>query len=174
MLVKGAPGFNGHTYRNNRLALRPNDLPITEIEMSSFWWHLVTGCTKICQNDSDEIFIKMTAFPFQWIAETERQLTLPGGVKDWNFDFNIKIVFSGMGFRSNLYNGYSSSYWNGLSPVWYQVIAWTNTFLLSIRLLRTDFSQIRFGIQNSHSRKCLWKCRLQNTWHSVQASISLC
>ena len=34
---------------------------------------------------------------------------------------------------------------NGLSPVWYQAITWTNAALLSIELLGTNFSEIRIG-----------------------------
>ena len=35
---------------------------------------------------------------------------------------------------------------NGLSPIRRQAITWTNTGLLSIKLLETNFSEIRIGI----------------------------
>ena len=63
---------------------------------------------------------------------------------------------------------------NGLSPVRRQAITWTNAFLLSIRPLRTNFSEIWIKIQNFSLRKCPWKCRLQNGGHIVQGEMSYC
>ena len=48
---------------------------------------------------------------------------------------------------------------NGLSPGQRQAITWTNTVLLSIVPLGTNFSEIWIRIL-SLSRKCIWKCHL--------------
>ena len=48
---------------------------------------------------------------------------------------------------------------NVLSPVWRQAIISTNTGLLSIGPLGTNFSDVRIKIENFHLWKCSWKCR---------------
>ena len=49
-----------------------------------------------------------------------------------------------------------------LLPVWHQAIVWTSAGLLLFGCLGTNFNEI--GIKNNyfHSRKCFWKCHLQN------------
>ena len=59
--------------------------------------------------------------------------------------------------------------YNGLSPDRRQAIIWTNAGLLLIGPLGTNFSEILIEIQHFHSRKCIWKCRLQNGGHFVSA-----
>ena len=51
---------------------------------------------------------------------------------------------------------------NGLSPARCQAITWTGAGIVWIALLGTNFSQILIDIENFHSRKCIWKCHLQN------------
>ena len=47
---------------------------------------------------------------------------------------------------------------NGLSPVQRHAITWTNTGLLSIRLLRTISVKFESEFYQFHSRKCIWNC----------------
>ena len=58
---------------------------------------------------------------------------------------------------------------NGLLPGRHQAIIWNNAGILSIGLLGTDFSEIL--IWHFLSRKCAWKCGLQNGSHFVSASM---
>ena len=51
---------------------------------------------------------------------------------------------------------------NGLSPGRRQAIIWTNAGILLIGLLGTNFNEIWIEI---YSRKCIWKCRLENGGH---------
>ena len=51
---------------------------------------------------------------------------------------------------------------NGLSIVRRQAIIWTNAGILLIGPLGTKFTEISIGIQNFHSRNCIWKRHLQN------------
>ena len=37
---------------------------------------------------------------------------------------------------------------NGWSPIWQQAIAGTNTELLTIQFLGTNFSEIQYGLEN--------------------------
>ena len=60
---------------------------------------------------------------------------------------------------------------NGLSPIRRQAITWTNADWLLIGPLGTNFSEIRIEIQNFHSRKCVWKCRLRNVGNFVKGEI---
>ena len=60
---------------------------------------------------------------------------------------------------------------NGLSPGRRQAIIWTNAGILWIRPLGTNFSEILNEIRAFHSRKCTWKCRLENDGHFVLASM---
>ena len=65
--------------------------------------------------------------------------------------------------------------YNGLSPGWRQAIIWTNTGILSIVPLGTNFTEILIEILFFDSRKCVWKCRLRNGVPFVLASMcSLC
>ena len=50
-----------------------------------------------------------------------------------------------------------------------QAIMWTNDGILLIRTLGTNFSDI---LSEIHSRKRIWKCRLQNGVYLVSASMS--
>ena len=47
---------------------------------------------------------------------------------------------------------------NGLAPVRRQAITWTNTDLLSIGPLETNFSEFVSKCKTFHSWKCIWKC----------------
>ena len=59
---------------------------------------------------------------------------------------------------------------NDLSPSWRQAIIWTNAGILLIGLLGTT---ARFYSEFKHflSRKCIRKCRLENSGHFVSASM---
>ena len=54
---------------------------------------------------------------------------------------------------------------NGLSPGRHQAIIWTNAGILLISV-KSQQKCIHF-----HSRKCIWKCRLENSGHFVSASM---
>ena len=54
---------------------------------------------------------------------------------------------------------------NGLSPDRRQAIIWTNVGILLIGTLATNFNFI------FHSRKFIWKCRLENGGRFVSASM---
>ena len=60
---------------------------------------------------------------------------------------------------------------NGLSPIQHQAITWTKAHLLLIGPLGINFTEIGIKIQTFHSRKCIWKYRLQNGSHFVQTSL---
>ena len=61
---------------------------------------------------------------------------------------------------------------NGLSPGWHQAIIWTNVGILLIGPLGTNFSEIAIDIHiHFHSRKCIWKYRLENGGHFVSTSM---
>ena len=60
---------------------------------------------------------------------------------------------------------------NGLSPGRRQAIIWTNTGILLIGPLGTNFSEISIGIQTFSFNKCTWTCRLRNGVHFVSASM---
>ena len=60
---------------------------------------------------------------------------------------------------------------NGLSPGRRQAIVWTNAGILLIGLLGTNFSDILIETHNCHSRKRIWKCRLENVGNPVSASM---
>ena len=51
---------------------------------------------------------------------------------------------------------------NSLLPGQCQVIIWTNAGILLIGPLGINFSEILIKINTLHSRKCIWKCHLQN------------
>ena len=55
---------------------------------------------------------------------------------------------------------------NGLSPVRPQATSWTNSDLVSIEPLGSNFGEIRNT--NLQSWKCIWKSRMQNGRHFVQ------
>ena len=55
---------------------------------------------------------------------------------------------------------------NGLSPDWRQTIIGINAGILLIRPSGTNFSEILIEI-HFHSRKCIWKCRMENSGLSV-------
>ena len=61
---------------------------------------------------------------------------------------------------------------NGLSPGRRQAIIWTDAGILSIRT--KEQTSVKFQSQFKHfiSRKCVWKCRLENVGHFV--SVSMC
>ena len=61
---------------------------------------------------------------------------------------------------------------NGLSPGRRQAIIWTNAGILLIGPLGTNFTEILIEIfKHFHSRKYIWKCRLENGGHLVSASM---
>ena len=60
---------------------------------------------------------------------------------------------------------------NGLSPGRHQTITWTNAGLLLIEPLGKNFSETLIENFHFHSRKCIWKCRLDNCVHFVSASM---
>ena len=62
---------------------------------------------------------------------------------------------------------------NGLSPDRRQAIIWTNAGILLIRSLgkKLQWNQEKFLFIHFHSRKCVWKCRLENGGHFVSASV---
>ena len=59
---------------------------------------------------------------------------------------------------------------NGLSPGRRQIIIWTNTGILLIGPLRTNFDGI---LIDSHTLKSIWKCCLENGGHFVSPSMCL-
>ena len=61
---------------------------------------------------------------------------------------------------------------NGLLPVQRQAITCTNTALLSIGPLGTNFVEMQIEIQISNWRKCIWKYHLRNGGHFVQDKMS--
>ena len=60
---------------------------------------------------------------------------------------------------------------NGLLPGRHQAIIWTNAAILLIGPLGTNFSEILSKSIHFHSRKWIWKCRLENGGHLVPASM---
>ena len=56
---------------------------------------------------------------------------------------------------------------NGLSLGWRQAIIWTNAGILLIGSLEQTFVKFEFKFKCFHSRKCIWKCRLENGRHFV-------
>ena len=60
---------------------------------------------------------------------------------------------------------------NGLSTVRRQVIIWTNTGILLIWPLGTNFSEILIEIHTFWFKKCLWKCRQEIGGHFMLASM---
>ena len=60
---------------------------------------------------------------------------------------------------------------NGLSPCWGQAIIWTNAGLLLIWTPSNKFGEISIFV-HFHSRKSIWKCRLDNDGHFIPASMS--
>ena len=60
---------------------------------------------------------------------------------------------------------------NSLSPGRRQAIIWTNAGIFLIGPLRTNFNEMLIEIHTFHSRKCTWKCRLENGRHFVSASM---
>ena len=59
---------------------------------------------------------------------------------------------------------------NGLSPGRHEAIIWTNTGILLIRTLGTNFGEIlNEKFMHIHSRKCIWKYCLGNSVHFVLA-----
>ena len=73
-----------------------------------------------------------------------------------------------------------TSYWltltmigsdNGLSPGRRQAIIWTSAGILLIRILGTKLAEILNEIHNFHSRKYVWKYRLEDVGHFVSASM---
>ena len=56
---------------------------------------------------------------------------------------------------------------NGLSPGLHQVIIWTNAAILLMWPLGTKFRGMLIEIHTFHSRKRIWKCRLQNGGNCV-------
>ena len=59
---------------------------------------------------------------------------------------------------------------NRLSPGRYQAIIWTNARILLIGPLGTNFGEIQSKFIHFHSRKCILKCRLENSGHFISAS----
>ena len=58
---------------------------------------------------------------------------------------------------------------NGLAPNRRQAIIWTNARILPILPLRTNFDEFLIKkYKPFHSRKCIWKYRLQNDSHFVR------
>ena len=60
---------------------------------------------------------------------------------------------------------------NGLAPGRRQAIIWTNTGILLIGPLGTNFIEILIEILTFPSRKCGWECRLWNGGHFVSATM---
>ena len=60
---------------------------------------------------------------------------------------------------------------NGLSPGRHQAIVWTNTGILLIGPLGTNFSEILIGIRTFWFKKSVGKCRLENDSHFASASV---
>ena len=60
---------------------------------------------------------------------------------------------------------------NGLSPGRRQAITWTNVGILLIGPLGTNFGEMLSKFMHFHSRKSIWKCRLENGGHFVSASM---
>ena len=60
---------------------------------------------------------------------------------------------------------------NGLAPGCCQAIVWTDARISLIETIGTNFSKIQSKFIYLHSRKCLWKCPLENGVYFVSASI---
>ena len=60
---------------------------------------------------------------------------------------------------------------NGLSLGRRQAIIWTNAEILLTGPVGTKLSATLIEIHNFYSRKCIWKCRLENGGHFVPASM---
>ena len=60
---------------------------------------------------------------------------------------------------------------NGLSPGCGQAIIWTNGGILLIGPLGTTSVKFLLQTKQFHSRKCIWKCYLENFGHFVSASM---
>ena len=59
---------------------------------------------------------------------------------------------------------------NGLSPGRRQAIIWTNTGVLLIGPLETNL-KFQSQLKHFHSRRSIWKCRLENVGHFISASM---
>ena len=60
---------------------------------------------------------------------------------------------------------------NGLSPGRRQAIIWPIAGILLFRPSGTKFSKILIKFKRYHSRKCIWKCHLQNGGHFVRHEV---
>ena len=60
---------------------------------------------------------------------------------------------------------------NGLPPGRRQAIIWTNSEILLIRTLGTNFSETIGKIYSFPFKKCIWKCRLRKGVYLVSASV---
>ena len=60
---------------------------------------------------------------------------------------------------------------NGLGPDRRQSIIWTNAGILLSQMLETIFREVLSEIHAFHSRKCIWKRRLQYGGNIASASM---
>ena len=60
---------------------------------------------------------------------------------------------------------------NDLSPDRREAIIWINAGILFIWPLETQFNDIFIKYNYVHSRKCVWKCRLQSFVYFISASM---
>ena len=60
---------------------------------------------------------------------------------------------------------------NGLSPGQFQAIIWTNARILFIWPFGTNFNEILIEVHIFSSKKCIWKCRMNNGGHFASASM---
>ena len=129
------------------------------------------------QTDSSTTFIytKTTKF-YQLSTEKDKDLInitryLFAMVKHW-----CGVVVDELVVTETEWRIYASMNWaitasdNGLSPDWRQTIIGINAGILLIRPSGTNFSEILIEI-HFHSRKCIWKCRMENSGLSELASL---
>ena len=62
---------------------------------------------------------------------------------------------------------------NSLTPVFHQASTWTNVDLLPIGPIGTYLVKFQSKYENFLSKKCIWKCCLQNIRNFVQTLINL-
>ena len=87
-----------------------------------------------------------------WRRLPAREISCLSSASDWNI-LHSAVFGSG----------------NGSSPVLCQNITWVDTVLYSIGPFWKPWRDWRQTVKVFHSRKCIWKCCLQNVSHVVQA-----
>ena len=130
----------------------------------SSWTARVTG-----ESPNHQLNVNTLALPYV-IGNQKRCITQVSQLWIYPF-FNAALHQHVVFFKWPSDNNDNNDAGIGLSPVWCQFITRTDADWLSIGPFQTNFSEILSKTQNFHSRKCIWKCYLQNGNHFIQALV---